>query len=101
MGVRYNVFTGQLDVTGSGGSPPPSSGYYTQIFVLDALQVAAKSVTLSLAPTTPTSTLFMVRGGPSQGYSLDFTVSGNTVSWNGLALDGILEIGDQITIVHD
>ena len=83
-------------VTGGGGG----GGGFVERFTLDAGDLAAKNVTLGTSPTDPGSIQFVVIGGPDQNKDVDFSLSGTTVSWNGLALDGILEIGDQLIISY-
>lgn len=85
------------NITGSGSS----GSLVVDIFTLNAGQITAKSVTLSNAPVTPNKTVFDPEGGPIQRYTSDFTISGSTLSWNGLTLDGVLEAGDRLIIIHD
>lgn len=101
MGIKINPFTGQFDITGSGGGGGGGATFTTEQFTLSAGQAAAKEVTLSVAPTTPAYTILIIQGGGGQAYSTDYTVSGSTLSWNGLGLDGFLDENDIITILHD
>ena len=66
---------------------------------LNATDISNKYVTLNSTPTEPEKTTLSIVGGVSQDYGLDFEVIGNTLSWNGLTLDGELEIGDILVIV--
>lgn len=100
MGLKLNPITGQFDLTGGGGSGP-SSSYTVEQFTLTALQAANKQVTLASAPTTPAATILIIQGGGGQAYSVDYTVSGSTLSWNTLGLDGFLDENDIITVIHD
>lgn len=89
--------TEYLIATGGGGG---GAAYNVEYFAIDAGEAAAKAVTLSGTPTAPTAVLFdVIDGGSAQVYSLDFTVSGNIVSWAGGRLDGILAEADELRIV--
>lgn len=90
-GIEYEILT---------GATPGVGGYDVDYFTLDAAQIAAKEVELSGTPTHPLRTLLDVtNGGGACIYSLDFSVTGNVLSWDGTRLDGILEEGDEIRII--
>ncbi len=82
----------------------PTGSAYVQSFTLDATNISNKYVVVDNVPTTPTSARMEVRGFPPQFYTTDFIFttddSGKRVSWGGLSLDGLLQIGDQITIIY-
>ena len=59
-----------------------------------------KEVTLSSTPTSPEITSLFILGGLPQVYGIDFFVEGNKLKWNGLGLDGFLEINDVLNIQH-
>lgn len=102
MAYKFNALTGTLDLVGSGGTPPVSTtNFYTQKFTLSAPQATAKSVNLANAPTDASKTVLVVRGAAGTAYLTDFIVSGTTLSWGGLALDGLLSTGDEITVLHN
>jgi hypothetical protein len=67
---------------------------------ITAPEAAAKQLTLATTPIDSAKVILAVSGGGSQMLGPDFTVSGTTLSWNGLALDGILNSGDQIYITY-
>jgi len=77
------------------------NGRITEGFTCDATIIANKSVTLAATPANAASTVLHVQGAPHQEYGSDFTVSGTTLSWNGLGLDGLLEAGDKLRVVYD
>jgi hypothetical protein len=58
----------------------------------------AKAVTLVNLPLMATGVMLSVIGGCDQFYGLDFTVSGSTLSWSGLGLDGLLTNGERVVI---
>lgn len=61
-------------------------------------EAAAKSLTLSATPLSAGKVMLDVIGGSAQEYSVDYIVSGTTLSWNGLGLDGVLASGDKLRI---
>lgn len=58
-------------------------------------------LTLSETPSTGSAVALTPVGGPAQIDSIDFTVSGNVVSWTGMGLDGILESGDKLVFYYE
>lgn len=70
-------------------------------FTLSAGDITAKQVTLSSTPQDETTSYMLVDGGTSQHYGSAFTISGTTVDWTGLELDGLLEAGDRIFIAYN
>lgn len=74
--------------------------YYVEYVTLTAPQAAAKQVTLTYPPVTASQVQLDVIGNGPQYFSVDFTVSGSVLSWNGLTLDGLLAAGDQLRIVY-
>jgi len=102
MAFRYNVLTGELDLVGGSSTPPVSTTEYNvNKFTLSAGQIAAKQVTLTDTPTTANITRLIVIGGLEQDQSVDFSISGNVVSWNGLGLDGVLAENDKIIVIFN
>jgi hypothetical protein len=79
---------------GSGGG----ASYFVNRITLTSTDIANKYVTLTGTPTTLTATILHIIGGIIQDYSVDFTVTGSQLSWNGLGLDGVLEDGDKLVI---
>ena len=106
------VLTGGTGISSSGstGNVLTSNGssWITQVqnyniyeVTLNSSQIIAKSVTLPATPIAPTNTRLVVIGGPEQSYNVDFTVSGSSLSWASLGLDGILAISDQLIITYN
>lgn len=58
-----------------------------------------KRVVLEIEPMQPSSVLVVPFGGPPQVNGIDYTISGNVLSWDGLGLDGFLE-KDEIILVQ-
>lgn len=78
---------------GGGGS-----NYQSEFRTLTAPEAAAKEITLA---TTPTSLVTLdIVGGCVQYLGLDYTVTGDVLSWDGLGLDGLLSAGDMLVISY-
>lgn len=61
---------------------------------------AAKQLTLANTPDNPLHVcLFILQGFP-QEVGVDYTVSGNILSWASLGLDGDLAAGDKILLLY-
>lgn len=84
---------------GSGGGG--GSDAVMETFTLDATNISNKYVTTTNAISDATQVLLFVMDAPSQQYNVDYDVdAGNKrVGWDGLALDGVLQIGDKLTVV--
>lgn len=70
----------------------------TEYRTLTPGEATAKALTLNHTPSTSSEVTLDVIGGGPQFYGDDFTVSGNSLSWNSLALDGVLSSGDRLRI---
>lgn len=66
---------------------------------LTATDISNKFITLPNTPTDPDKTQLFIIGGTTALYGEDFTVSGNSLSWNGLGLDGLLSEFDQLVVL--
>lgn len=77
-----------------------SESYRLEKFTLNAGDIAAKNISLSRTPVSASKTLLIVIGGSEQDYGVDYTVSGSTLDWNGLTLDGVLESGDKLIVIY-
>ena len=75
--------------------------YTTYQYTLTTFDISTRSVTLPDTPNDPELTSLEVEGAGSLSYGDSYTVSGNTLSWAGLGLDGILEIGDKIKVIYN
>lgn len=63
-------------------------------------EATAKQLTLAELPLVAGEVVLSIKGGTTQYYSDDYVVSGNILSWNGLALDGVLASGDKLIIQY-
>ena len=73
-------------------------------FTLTATDITNKYVTLGNTPSSPSSVSLDVIGGPPQEYGVDFVMDGTNpdrLSWDGYALDGVLEAGDKIRVTYN
>jgi hypothetical protein len=67
-------------------------------FDLEPVDIAAKQILLSPAPSSPGDVILEIIGGTTQVNGVDFDVTGNVLSWAGLGLDGILDDTDTIIV---
>jgi hypothetical protein len=102
MSFKYNPLTGGLDLVRAGVSIPPT--YQAEKFELDATDISNKYVVLAQVPNVTANVRMQIIGGCEQDNGVDFEVTaddgGKRISWNGLALDGILSDTDKIIIIY-
>jgi hypothetical protein len=79
-----------------GSTVSPKTEYRT----ISAGEATAKALTLSNSPSISGEVNLDVIGGGPQFYGDDFIVSGSTLDWNGLGLDGLLAAGDKLRISY-
>ena len=85
--------------SGTTSPAPVISGIWkTEFRTISVGEASAKQLSLSQTPAAVTEVMLDLIGGGAQFYGDDYTVSGTTLSWNGLGLDGILGSGDKIRI---
>lgn len=77
-------------------SVTPSGTLVVEYYELLAGDITAKEITLPSTPSDPTKVLLDIIGGSAQEYGVDFSVSGTTLTWNSLGLDGVLIAGDKL-----
>ena len=103
MSIKFNPFTGTVDYIGDASTNV--NPYKVDKFTLSGTDITNKYIVLSEAPTTKTKTRLVVIGGPEHDYSIDFQVTiddGNKrLSWDGLALQPILENSDKIIVIYN
>jgi len=74
----------------------------TQIITISESDVLNKSVTLSQKAYAVDSTVLYLEGSAPQVYGDDFEIiDEQTLSWDGLGLDGIISEGDKIVITYE
>lgn len=68
-------------------------------FTLTNLEITSKSVTLPQTPL-PGKALLIPASGIPQLVDVDFTITGNVLSWNGFSLENQLAVNDAIKIIY-
>jgi hypothetical protein len=81
------------------GAGPGADKTRIENIELSAVHIAGKQV--SLAETPVGSIALDVFKGTAQIQGTDFAVSGNVISWNGLPLESLLEIGDILRVQYN
>ncbi len=72
--------------------------YRTDRYTVTPALIAARRVSLSDAPADPLAVELCVHHGIEQKPGVDFSVSGAELSWDGLALELLLESGDSFSV---
>lgn len=85
---------------GTPSVPVMSGAFRVEYRTVSLAEETAKSLTLSFTPATSSYTMLDIIGGGAQFFGTDFTVSGSTLSWSGLGLDGLLTAGDRLRISY-
>ena len=81
-------------IPGSGGA---QTGF-REVFTLTNTELTNKGLTLSNTPNPANKVTITVQGGVTQFYNVDFTVSGDQISWDSLSLELYLVTGDKIIV---
>lgn len=72
----------------------------TEIITLSSADIANKFLTLAETPVVSDSVTLYPQGGIPQINTIDFSVTGNVLSWSGLGLDGFLEENDVLVVQY-
>ena len=72
----------------------------TDHFILSSLDISNKYVTLSRTPVLGSLVALNIVKGSSQVYGLDYSVSGNILTWDGYVLDGSFSAGNEIRAIY-
>lgn len=67
---------------------------------ITALEATNMELTLADTPTNPNNVKVDALCGPAQELGFDFEVLGNIISWNGKALETVLEEGHKLRIEY-
>ena len=67
---------------------------------LNATQITNAQITLANMPIDTTKVTLDIISGSAQIYSVDYTVTGNVLSWSGKPPEAILEVGDSCRITY-
>jgi len=95
-----DIFYGGDDETLGGFTIGKGAGDVVERIELDEISVFNKFVTLSDTPTIPQNVTVTPEGGITQVNGIDFRVVGNTVRWDGMGLDGVLDETDSLIIQY-
>ena len=77
--------------------------YFISYFTLQADDISDGYVTLPSFVTSPSDAsniIVDVLGGPAQVYGLDYMIDFDALSWEGLALQGLLDVGDTLRVIY-
>ena len=85
---------------GSGGILESGPLKYDR-FVLTVQHIETKQVQLSAKVTRSRSVIFLPEGGIPQFPNIDFKTDCNRLYWDGLGLDGFLEVGEAVHIYYN
>ena len=77
-----------------------SQDWQTEAFTLTENHILEKKIALQYPPKSAQAVRFLPDGGPEQRLGVDYIVSGSEIIWNGLTLDGFLEIGETIRVIY-
>lgn len=80
--------------------PEDVNAFTIEDFTLSSLNISQKKIILSNTPKSSESLRFQPDGGLDQRLGIDYSVFGNEISWDGLELDGFLEVGEKIRIIY-
>lgn len=77
-----------------------SQEWKNEAFTLTLSQITLKKITLAFTPKDREAVRLIPDGGPEQRLGIDYEVMNNEILWNGLTLDGFLEIGETIRVIY-
>lgn len=86
-----------------GDSPvvlPPSGVLNVPVIEITAQMISDGYLTLGTTPIEPTKVQLTMLGVGLQVNGVDFQVIGNQVNWNGLGLEGFLDINDSFSFFY-
>ena len=85
---------------GTGGGS--TAKWWVEEYTLTSIMIASKQFSLLHTPIDPSNMDIEIVGGPDLLYGVDYTIlSGNILSWAGLALDGgPLSVNDTIEVSY-
>ena len=97
----YNIYVYYI-TEGTPVPSVPSGALQVEYRTISGGEATAKSLTLSATPLSAANVMVDMVQGSAQEYSVDFTVSGTTLSWSGLGLDLIVGLvaGDKLRIQY-
>jgi len=95
-----NMFYGGDGVTSGGFIIGQGASGIVSNITLTPTDISNKYVVLPTTPFFPDYVTLTPAGGIEQINGVDFEIIGNQLSWDGLGLDGFLEVNDVLIIQH-
>ena len=78
-----------------------AGNFFVEPHIITGQEAIDKKIVLQHTPTKPQEVMMDIPGGTIQRYGTDFTIiNGNEVSWDGYALETLLEEDDNIRITY-
>lgn len=71
-----------------------------QVVEITQQMVDAKQFSLGDIPSSADTVQLIPGGGPMQFAGIDYSIAGNIISWDGLGLEGVVEVGDEILVYY-
>ncbi len=81
--------------------PGIGESYHQDNFTANSMIINNKTLTLTNFPSDPSKVTVVIRQGLEQFSGIDFQVIGKTLSWNGLALEMLLQVGDFFVVRYN
>jgi hypothetical protein len=100
MPYKFNPLTGKLDYYETGGSGGPSGNTRVEYRQITAQEALDKELTLAQTPTNENDVRLDIISGTTQEQGTDYNVTGNILTWDGLALDLTLHENDKLRIIY-
>lgn len=73
---------------------------HQQFYEITSTDVTNKYITLEYTPVDPLKVDVVIYGGIHQRSMVDFLVTGNVLSWDGLALESLIELDHYLNITY-
>lgn len=89
---------GPVGPQGPTGPQGPIRDIKVETITITAQHITNKKFALSYLPVEPTKLELTPIGGIPQVYGVDYICQNGEVLWNGLGLDGFLELNEQVIV---
>lgn len=73
---------------------------HQQYYTINATDITNKYITLEHEPVDPNKVDVVIYGGVHQKSNVDFLVTGDTLSWDSLALETLIELNQSLVITY-
>lgn len=98
--ARVTIHSVRTGGGGAGSVITVSGEWKVEYHTITALEFSAKQFTISETPFDNDQVLVDVVSGSTQQNAVDFDITGDVFDWNGLGLDGNINIGDIIRLAY-